>query len=336
MTHSFYYLEKYEDVIEYGKKCLEHDSMENPDLNRKLLVLYQMKIALVKLDMKQEAVKYARELLKVDVTLYNANRREKFDLLLTYYYLIDLHIQVGDSKRAKRIFEKHLKLFNLNSMNLNDVLLALKEEGYEKVLPKVSGQTNCHKEFAKKIFLSKESLDYWMEKVRLFYHVGKICWLKHIVYFGGTSNLTWGNLSLKVYIDILKQFKLIMENRKEFGISGSVSQDIDRVVRDAISKTLLLTDQNHLNRENLFSTSFFSIRSLLNNVKNVSYYVAAAQRENGKINIQKVMPFIQFCLKSLDEEGASSNENVDLRLQFVMLKNSLMINNHFNVEKEEY
>ena len=43
MTESFYYLEKYEDVIEYGKKCLEHDSTENPDLMGKLLVLYQMK-----------------------------------------------------------------------------------------------------------------------------------------------------------------------------------------------------------------------------------------------------------------------------------------------------
>ena len=56
LTESFYNLEKYEDAIEYGKKCLEHDSTENLDLLRKLLVLYQMKVALVKLDMKQEAV----------------------------------------------------------------------------------------------------------------------------------------------------------------------------------------------------------------------------------------------------------------------------------------
>ena len=125
MTESFYHLEKYEDVVEYGKKCLEHDSTENPDLiKRKLLVLYLMKVALVKLDMKQEAVKYAREHLKVNVTLYNANKRGKLNLVTSYYDLVDLQIQLGDSKSAKRIFEKHLKLFNFNSMNPNDVLLA--------------------------------------------------------------------------------------------------------------------------------------------------------------------------------------------------------------------
>ena len=72
-------------------------------------------------------------------------------------------------------------------------------------------------------------------------------------------------------------------------------------------------------------------------MKNVSYYVAAVQRANDKINLQKVMPFIQFCLKSLDE-GANSLENINLRMQFVMLKNSLMIVNHLktNVKKEEY
>ena len=124
MTESFYHLEKYEDVVEYGKKCLEHDSTGNPDLMRKLIVLYLMKVALVKLDMKQEAVKYARELLKVTVALYNANERGKPDLLSSYCDLVDLQIQLGDSKSAKRIFEKHLKLFNFNSMNPNDVLLA--------------------------------------------------------------------------------------------------------------------------------------------------------------------------------------------------------------------
>ena len=339
MTESFFYLEKYEDVIEYGKKCLEYDSTENPC---KLLVLYQMKVALVKLNMKQEAMKYLRELLKVNVALCNANKREKFDLLINYHDLIEIQIELGDSNSAKRIFEKRLKLFKLNSMNSNDVLLALKEEGYGDILPLAIRKRTKKlvEEFAKKFFLSQESYDYWLKKVRFFYQVGKICWLKHIVYFGGTSNLTWGNLSLKVFIDIAKILNLI-QVEDQCGIKNSgISVPI---VHGAISMTLLLADQNHLNRELLFSTLFFSIRSLITNqtvtnMKNISYYVAAAQRENDKINLQKVMPFIQFCLKSLDEEGASSNENVDLKLQFVMLKNSLTIINHFktNVKKEEY
>ena len=47
------------------------------------------------------------------------------------------------------------------------------------------------------------------------------------------------------------------------------------------------------------------------------------------------MPFIQFCLKSLDKEGASSNENIDLKLKFVMLKNNLIVMNHFKTNGRE-
>ena len=342
MTGSFFCLEEYEKVVEYGKKFLDlelvepRDSTQIPWDKAKRSMLNQMKLASVKLNKTKEAMKYARESLKVSVLLYNANRIEKCDLLSSYYALIDLQIQLGDSKSAKKMFEKHLKLCNLNSLNLNDVLLALKEEGYEKILPLVSGQTICHEEYAKEFFRSQDSHDFWLKKIRLFHNVGKMCWLKHIVYFGGTSNLTWGNLSLKVSLDILKHFKLIMEYRDKYGmINGGIE---DGIVCDTISMTLLLADQNHLKRENLFSTLFISIRFVLTNMKNISYYVTAAQRENGNVNLQRVMPFIQFCIKSLEKEGANSNENADLRLQFVTLKNSLTVMNHFktNGRKEDY
>ena len=54
--------------------------------------------------------------------------------------LLIFRYSLGTQKVPKRFFEKHLKLFNLNSMNLNAVLLALNEEGYEKILPLASGQ----------------------------------------------------------------------------------------------------------------------------------------------------------------------------------------------------
>ena len=50
------------------------------------------------------------------------------ELLVSYLYLIDLQVQLGESKLAKKSFKKHFELFNLNSTNPNDVLLALKEE----------------------------------------------------------------------------------------------------------------------------------------------------------------------------------------------------------------
>ena len=349
ITKSFYGLEKYEKAIEYGKKAIEYESLEpSGQFARKkclLEILKNMIWAFNKLDKKKEAMKYARELLKVSVELHNSTENiekdfEKMMLLKSYLYLIDLQIQLGESKLAKKSFEKHFKLFNLNSMNPNDVLLALKEQGYENILPlaKCKQTQKLSTEFAKK-FDSQESMNYWKKKVFLFHGVSQMCWKKHIVFFGGTSNQTWANLSLDVCLDILKHIKLIINQEKcNIDISG-----VHPIVLDAISITFLLADQNHLNRENLFSNLFLSIRpSLTNqagpNMKSISYYVAEAQRKNDKINLKKVMPFIQFCLKSLDKEGANSNENVDLRLKFVMLKNNLIVKNHFktNGREEEY
>ena len=86
---------------------------------------------------------------------------------------------------------------------------------------------------------------------------------------------------------------------------------------------------------------------------NVSWYIAESLRTNDKLDVLIVMPFIQFCLKSLNEnrveitrispfsidtEWVNSRENLDLRMQFLTLKNSLTIMNHFrpNGTKEAY
>ena len=66
----------------------------------------------------------------------------------------------------------------------------------------------------------------------------------------------------------------------------------------------------------------------------VSWYIAESLRTNDKLDVLKVMPFIQFCLKSLDEnvsdiEGANSDNNVDIKVQLMTLKNSLSIMNRF-------
>ena len=90
----------------------------------------------------------------------------------------------------------------------------------------------------------------------------------------------------------------------------------------------------------------------MKSVKNISYHIGQAQKANNKIDGRKVMPFILFCLKSLNENvgdtgpepslanlpGANSHENVGLKMQFLTLKNSLVIVNHFqtNDKKEEF
>ena len=360
ITESFYCLEKYEKSIEYGKKAieyqkglLEHDLIRNNSLTT---ILDRMIWALKKLDKKEEAMKYVRELLKVSVELYNASEVfekdfEKRMLLVSYLYLIDLQVQLGKSKLAKKSFKKHFELFNLNSTNPNDVLLALKEEGYENILPlaKCKQTQKLSTEFAKKFIDSPEFMrEKWEKKIVVFHSVSQMCWKKHFVFFGGKSNQTWGNLSLDICLNILKHIKVIIENKEKYSYFNFDSLfSVHPIVFDAISMTIFLADQNHLKRENLFSNLFLLIRSVMTdpNKENiwpyVAEYVAAAQRKNDKINLQKVMPFIQFCLKSLDNEGANSSQNVDLRLQFLMLKNNLIIRNHFktngyNGREEEY
>ena len=314
-----------------------------------LVILQHMILAFKKLDKKKEAMKYSRELLKVSVELHNTVEDiekgfQKVVLLNSYICLVDLQTQLGESKLAKKSFERHFKLFNLNSMDPNDVLLALKEEGYEYILPlaKCKQTQKLSTEFAKRFIDSPEVMrEKWEEKVVVFHSVSQMCWKKHFVFFGGTSNQTWGNFSLDICLNILKHIKVIIENKEKYSYFNF--DLLHPIVIDAISMTLILADQNHLKRENLFSNLFLLIRSVMTdpNKENICSYVGAAQRKNDKINLQKVMPFIQFCLKSLDNEGANSSQNVDLRLKFLMLKNNLIIRNHFktngyNGREEEY
>ena len=135
---------------------------------------------------------------------------------------------------------------------------------------------------------------------------------------------------------------------------------------EKISITLLLADHDHRSRERLFSqlakllllpdtedtdagytdtedtdsektdtedTDSGCSLNLIDKSK-VSWYIAESLRTNDKLDVLIVMPFIQFCLKSLngntgDIKIANSDSNVDMKVQLMTLKNSLAIMNHF-------
>ena len=398
ITVSFCHLEDYENVLEYGKKYLENNlELDTPLKNwsRKKDVIVVMKYAASELNMKQDAMKYAKELLKIQVALYNAKEIEKYELLLGYYDLIDLQIQLGHSKSAKKIMDKHLKLFNLNSLDLNDVLLSMEEAGYYKILPFSTFTSNTSNNVKKEILFSEymenwlnvEKYEHWATSVKLFYLISKICWQKHILDFGGPCHVTqgphnpstvilknpcttWGHLSWTIYVDIVKHTFVHLKFKEQNDLVGNdivlrleqiseIELPVDRILCDTISTALLLADHDYSNRAEIFETLFTTLFSssqcgilLMNSVKNISYHIGQAQKANDKIDGRKVMPFIQFCLKSLNENvgdngpgpsldnlpGANSQENVGLKMQFLTLKNSLVIVNHFqtNGEKEEY
>lgn len=236
-------------------------------------------------------------------------------------------------------------------------------------------------------WLNVEKYEHWANSVKLFYLVSKICWQKHILDFDGPSHVaqgphnpstaifknpctTWGHLSWTVYVDIVKHTSIHLKFKEQNDLVGNdivlrleqiseIELPVDRILCDTISTALLLADHDYLNREEIFETLFTTLFSLsqcgillMKSVKNISYHIGQAQKANNKIDGRKVMPFILFCLKSLNENvgdtgpepslanlpGANSHENVGLKMQFLTLKNSLVIVNHFqtNDKKEEF
>ena len=136
-------------------------------------------------------------------------------------------------------------------------------------------------------------------------------------------------------------------------------------ILNKISSTLLLADHDHKNRESLYlqlakklffltdsedtdaedtntedidtektETKDTEYSGTLIDRNKVSWYIAESLRTYDKLDVLIVMPFIQFCLKSLngntgDIKIANSDSNLDMKVQLMTLKNSLAIMNHF-------
>ena len=134
---SFYMLGDYENALEYGKKSLEQDLQpkEYLETQGKRTVLEIMQEGSLIFQKKQDAVEYAKEILKLDVMRCNRKEIEKFYLLQSYHNLIELQIAIGDFKSAQKVINKRLSFFNLNSIDPNEVLVSLVKEDYGKILP---------------------------------------------------------------------------------------------------------------------------------------------------------------------------------------------------------
>ena len=427
---SFYMLGDYENALEYGKKSLEQDLQPKDYLltQGKRTVLQIMQEGSLIFQKKQDAVEYAKKILKLDVMRCNRKEFEKFYLLQSYHNLIELQIAIGDFKSAQKTINKHLSFYNLNSMDPNEVLDSLVKEDYGKFLlwnhlliephkitgsegsamaqdPKLPLKIMKMMEVNGLIFSSPdmdtlETLSineepqiaenakpfvHWCKMVHLYHFIGKICWQKYEIHlhFGLEENIfIWANMALKILDDILYHIQILKQQ-----LSDSVINDAFEVVRmefnkieavrssdeltgknfilDKISTTLLLADHDHKNRESLYlqlaKKLFFLTDAEDTNTEdtdtektdtektetkntnaeysdtlidrnNVSWYIAESLRTNDKLDVLKVMPFIQFCLKSLNVsgiEGANSDNNVDIKVQLMTLKNSLSIIHHF-------
>jgi len=208
IVNSFHNLNDYENVLKYGKKALEHDIQPNKltDTKAKRRFLEIMLDTSLVFQQKQDAIEYAKEILKLDVIRCNKKEFEKFYLLQSYHNLIELQIANGDFKSAQKTINKHLSIFNLNSMDRDEVILSIAKEGYGKILPwnhllvephKITGSEGAKiyedpKLLKKRLFedhdffknspwniTGKDTMRFWYKMVHLYYFIGKICWQKY-------------------------------------------------------------------------------------------------------------------------------------------------------------
>ena len=381
-------LHDYENALDSGKKCLEFCSVLGDDDRARQItkVAFEvMRNASLQLKRNEDAFKYAKEILKIDVMRFNKKEIEKYEILKSYHKVIEMLMTNGDFGRAHKMIEKRLTLFSLNSINPNDVKTGLQKEDYGMVLT----LNNFLKEYDDDMvpaLLSafgsiSEHLEHFFTKVQSFYYVAKICWQKHEIHFycdDLQTNFEWGHMAWQILDDIilhLRQFTLTQNqsykyidnclrrlNESKGYICGSLS--VKNLFIDYISVTLLLADyskRNHLylclanrllghldaqiviveEREDMVQYSGLE--------KNASFYILEALRTNEKLDAQKVMPFIEFCLKTVcgknkvfilptlvEFYGNFHGEN-GLKVQLLTLKNSLAIANYMkvNINKTE-
>ena len=227
LSFSNYNLNNYEKTLEYGQKCLDLQ-LKKPD-SQTVDILDLMCVSSNRLERYHDSSTYAREILKINVVRYNEKEIAIHDLLLTYSDLLDHQIKEKNMIGAKKTI-KHLKIFNLKSMDPNDVLVSMDEEyeeGLKDLLPLGTYLSNDNlsddeksqhiDDFCNKNFSNKDDLKEFIVNLQTYHFAGKICWMKFLIYSGCDRMQDcekWGHIHRNMIIDILKHMNILV-NRPE-------------------------------------------------------------------------------------------------------------------------
>merc|ERR1739844_657030 len=96
-----------------------------------------------------------------------------------------------------------------------------------------------------------------------------------------------------------------------------------------IGFTLLLADRDHSNRHNLFSQLKIMICDENRHMSDMIKLISFARRQFPDLDVQKVISFLDFCLRSLNE-CATSHEGNEIKMHLSTFKNSLTITKCFS------
>ena len=361
---SYYNLKNYEKTLEYGQKSLDIE-LKKPS-TQAMNTLVAMEVSASKIKRYKDASKYAKETLKMNIVRHNEKKTPKSSLLISYSNLIDLQIKDGNIKGAKKTI-KHLTIFNLNSIDPNDVLVSIEKEGYEKFLPLSDlFRNNTHidgsfidttdkdhiqnvTKFCDKNFSNIEDLKEFIYHTQTYHSVGKICWLKFLIYrrFDSMQNCEkWGLLYRNVLFNILVHMKILVNQQKANEDFEALEKNgigvltYEHYILEFINCSLrLANDDTVYNRENIFGQL---CKHLLTCNRISTYFILAAIRKYPIDVMHEVMPFLQYFIKlclSKEEyhKNASEAGNAAKYLayyqkrkeQMITLKNTLAIMNHF-------
>ena len=132
LVTSYSGLKNHEKVLEIGLEWLSlhqrtprvNEDTEDEVMSKFLKEIRESAVALNKYD---EAEKYSREELKLEVKFYNQSKVDRSTLLYCYLNLIDAQMKNKNFNGALKTF-KHIKILNIHSLDPKDVRTALEQD----------------------------------------------------------------------------------------------------------------------------------------------------------------------------------------------------------------
>ena len=329
LCFSYFNLKKYEKAIEYGQKSLDI-GLKIP-LSHTINTLVAMRISASNLKRYQDASKYAKEMLKLNIVRCNEKIIPRSSLLVSYVTLIDQQMKEGNIRGAKKTI-KNLKVFNLNSIDPNDVLVSMNPEWYETLLPRtasvnqdgqryldhlaVNHTTYCMIEtidkdrdqsvahFCDKNFSNVEDLKEWIYNVQLYHSAGKICWMKFLIYkrFDSKQNCEkWGLLYMNMLLNILIHMNILVKEKANEDFEKMQGMGIipyEDYIFEFINCSLrLANDVPYDDCQGIFKQLCTCLLTSRSNRSPTNFLVEAIRKYPIDV-MQEAMPFIQYFIKT--------------------------------------
>ena len=353
---SYYNSKNYEKTLEYGQKSLDLQLNVSP-----FNLLDLMRDSASEIKRYQDASKYAKEILKINIVKYNKKEIATYALLESYSNLIDLQIKDENMIGARKTM-KHLKILNLNSIDSNDVLVSLEKEGLKELelFNDQLGNVSLHlaeeekrqhlSNFRNKNFTNKADLEKFMYNLQMYFYAGKICWMKFLInrrYDSKQNCESWGLLHMNMLPTILYHMNIIVNRQDSYDNFEDLKETCgllayEHYVHELINCSLKLANDDPLDLHDRGLIFGHLCQTLLTCYGSAANYIAEAIRKYPINVMQEVIPFIQFFIKCSPESfiytSVRANEQAahyqKQKSQMISLKNSLIIMNHFKTDKE--